>query len=131
MAAIRIFDIQTRAFRRPMVYRERRDPLLAFSDEELIERYRFPGRRIQEIVELVRGDVERPSFRNHALSAETQVFVLGTFCLNINRGTFTFVYLFTYVFINNLDLPLHTEVNIDGATIDVIFEERKVDQNME
>ena len=60
--------------RRPRTYRHRPSPLSdTFTDEEIRQRYRFRRNSIAFICNVVRNDIERPTKRNHALSAETQV----------------------------------------------------------
>ncbi|XP_062581784.1 putative nuclease HARBI1, partial [Saccostrea cucullata] len=60
---------------RPRVFRDRTNPLDFLNDEEVIERYRLPRHFLYRLVELVRGDVERPTNRSHSLPAYTQVLV--------------------------------------------------------
>ena len=42
-------------------------------DVEVIKRHRLPRKFLVQLVELVKEDVERPTKRNHSLSALTQV----------------------------------------------------------
>ena len=49
--------------------------LTDFTDNELRMRYRFSRESIDFLVELLRDDLERPTSRNHALSATVQVLV--------------------------------------------------------
>ena len=61
--------------RRPLVFRERTNPLGFLSDTELHERYRFPRRGIEEIIEMVKLDVSPHTQRSHALNATTKVSI--------------------------------------------------------
>lgn len=61
--------------RRPRVFRDRTNPLDYLSDTELIERYRFPRRGIEEIAEIVKMDVSPHTLRSHALDATTKVSI--------------------------------------------------------
>ncbi|CAG2196490.1 HARBI1 [Mytilus edulis] len=45
------------------------------ADVELIERYRMPRIKILEVVDLVRKDIESPTYRSHAIPAILQVLV--------------------------------------------------------
>ena len=59
--------------RRPRVYRHRPSQLLdSYTDKETC-RYRFRRDSIPFICDVVKGDLRRPTRRNHALSVETQV----------------------------------------------------------
>lgn len=62
-----------RQLRKERVFLDRSNHLNIFNDEELIHRYRLPRRQIQELCNLLAGDLERATRRNHALTVEQQV----------------------------------------------------------
>ena len=61
--------------RRERVLRERPNPLLMYSDPELIARYRFPRAGIEDIIEMIKDDVEPQTLRSHAIDATTKVSI--------------------------------------------------------
>jgi hypothetical protein len=67
MAAFMILFQRRRALRRERVFRDRSQALDVYTDDELISRYRFPRQSILEITDSVKGDIERPSFKGHAI----------------------------------------------------------------
>ena len=75
MAAILFLadEERERELKRMRVFRDRKNPLDWLDDGEVIERYRLPRNFLIQLVELVKEDVERPTKRNHSLSALTQV----------------------------------------------------------
>nr|XP_022294334.1 putative nuclease HARBI1 [Crassostrea virginica] len=77
MAAILFLadEERERELKRMRVFRDRKNPLDWLDDVEVIERYRLPRNFLIQLVELVKEDVERPTKRNHSLSALTQVLV--------------------------------------------------------
>ena len=64
---------EERKERRPRIFRDRNNPIDYMADIELIERYRMPRIKILEVVDLVRKDIESPTFRSHAIPAILQV----------------------------------------------------------
>ena len=71
---LRIQQFQAiRQLRRERVYLDRSNHLQTFIDEQLIERHRLPRLQIQELCNILAGDLARPTHRNHALTVEQQV----------------------------------------------------------
>ncbi|XP_042147394.1 putative nuclease HARBI1 [Ixodes scapularis] len=60
---------------RQRVFRDRLNPLEEFDEDELQERFRFGRAGIVFLVDTLRPDLERPTRRSRALSAEQQVIV--------------------------------------------------------
>ena len=61
--------------RRVRTYREQKDVLNTLTDSELITRYRLDRAGIVYVTDLVRRDLESPTERNHALTAELKVVI--------------------------------------------------------
>ncbi|CAN7951574.1 unnamed protein product [Ixodes pacificus] len=57
------------------VFRDRLNPLEEFDEDELQERFRFGRAGIVFLADTLRPDLERPTRRSRALSAEQQVIV--------------------------------------------------------
>ena len=72
MAGIGALLVQTRQPRQHMV----RTSIANMRENEVIERYRLSPERIQWLVALLQGKLERDTGRNCPLSAETQVSVV-------------------------------------------------------
>ena len=64
-----------RAMRRERVFRDRRNPLEIFDDEELQARYRFSRQGIMKITDVIAPDIEHPTKRNCALLPYQQVLI--------------------------------------------------------
>ncbi|EEC07472.1 hypothetical protein IscW_ISCW018789 [Ixodes scapularis] len=60
---------------RQLVFRDRLNPLEGFDENELQERFRFGPAGIVFLADPLRLDLERPTPRSRALSAEQQVIV--------------------------------------------------------
>ena len=61
--------------RRVRTYREQKDVLNTLTDSELITRYRLDRAGIVYVTDLVRRDLESPTERSHALTAELKVVI--------------------------------------------------------
>lgn len=64
-----------RAMRRERVFRDRRNPIDIFTDDELIKRYRFSREGIMFITDLLAPEIDHPTRRNHALLPYQQVLI--------------------------------------------------------
>jgi hypothetical protein len=64
-----------RAIRKERVFRDRRNPIDVFDDDELYKRYRFTREGIMQITDLVRLDIEHDTARSHALVPCQQVLI--------------------------------------------------------
>ena len=75
MAAFIVHEVE-RAFRMERVFRDRVHPLEAYSEEELVKKYRFSREGILHIMGLVGEEaVNHATARNHALPALLQVMI--------------------------------------------------------
>ena len=45
------------------------------SDQELISRYRLPRQVIEDLIDLIKLDIESKTYRSHALDATTKVSI--------------------------------------------------------
>lgn len=76
-----------RSLRRERVFRDRRNPLDIFTDEELVQRYRFSRAGIMYIADIITESIEHKTRRNQALLPYQQVvialqyYATGTFQL--------------------------------------------------
>ncbi|XP_070385016.1 putative nuclease HARBI1 [Dermacentor albipictus] len=93
MAALRLARLEMLAehlLRRERVFRDRTNPLDAFSEEELQRRVRFGRDGIVFLAEFLRSEIEHPTCRSGALSAELQVMLALKFfasgCFLITAG---------------------------------------------
>ncbi|XP_070397508.1 putative nuclease HARBI1 [Dermacentor albipictus] len=93
MAALRLARLEMLAehlLRRERVFRDRTNPLDAFSEEELQRRVRFGRDGIVFFAEFLRSEIEHPTCRSGALSAELQVMLALKFfasgCFLITAG---------------------------------------------
>ena len=64
-----------RAMRRERVFRDRRNPLDIYNDEDLRKRYRFSREGILMITDIIAADIEHPTRRNCALPPYQQVLI--------------------------------------------------------
>ena len=64
--------------RRQRTFRARRDPLIDYSDAELIERYRLDSAGIRYVTDLLRDSLQSDTKRNKALTQATQRLVALT-----------------------------------------------------
>ena len=68
-----------------------REDLGDYDDQYFIERYRLDRHLIENICELVRGDLERPTKRNEAINVSSQVltalrfYAIGSFFQHFGR----------------------------------------------
>lgn len=78
MASLFIFDVlnEREKERGRRVFRDRNNPLDYLNDREVIERYRLPRRYLNEVVNLVKEDMERPTNRSKAIPAVIQVGII-------------------------------------------------------
>ncbi|XP_070395480.1 putative nuclease HARBI1 [Dermacentor albipictus] len=93
MAALRLARLEMLSehlLRRERVFRDRTNPLDAFSEEELQRRVRFGRDGIVFLVEFLRSEIEYPTRQSGALSAELQVMLVLKFfasgCFLITAG---------------------------------------------
>ncbi|XP_070379282.1 putative nuclease HARBI1 [Dermacentor albipictus] len=93
MTALRLARLEMLAehlLRRERVFRDRTNPLDAFSEEELQRRVRFGRDGIVFFAEFLRSEIEHPTCRSGALSAELQVMLALKFfasgCFLITAG---------------------------------------------
>jgi len=59
--------------RRPIIFRDRTNPMEFLEERDIVERYRMPRDNIYEIVRLVQDAVESPTMRSHAIPPLLQV----------------------------------------------------------
>ena len=73
MAALIVQEEEVeRAFRRERLFRDREHPLKAYSEEEVVKKYRFSREGILHIMGLLGEDtLNHPTARNHALAASS------------------------------------------------------------
>ena len=64
-----------RAIRKERVFRDRRNLIDVFDDDEVYKRYRFTCDGIMQITDLVRPDTEHDTARSHALLPYQQVLI--------------------------------------------------------
>lgn len=64
-----------RALRRERVVRDRAHPLELYNDKELFKKYRFNHEGVIAIIELIGGDIQRPTQRSFAIPSSLQVFI--------------------------------------------------------
>ncbi|XP_050048346.3 putative nuclease HARBI1 [Dermacentor andersoni] len=93
MAALRLARLEMLSehlLRRGRVFRDRTNPLDAFSEEELQRRVRFGRDGIVFFVEFLRSEIEHPTCGSGALNAELQVMLALKFfasgCFLITAG---------------------------------------------
>ncbi|XP_072142761.1 putative nuclease HARBI1 [Dermacentor andersoni] len=93
MAALRLARLEMLSehlLRRERVFRDRTNPMDAFSEEELQRRVRFGRDGIVFLVEFLRSEIEHPTCRSGALSSELQVMLALKFfasgCFLITAG---------------------------------------------
>ena len=88
-----------RAIRKERVFRDMRNPIDVFDDDEVYKRYRFTREGIMQITDLVRPDTEHDTARSHALLPYQQVmiFLLWIVCSSLS---------FTHSRRNNISLKL-------------------------
>ena len=76
-ARLNVFNIIRRERRlpRPLVFRDRTNPLEDMEPEEVFEIYRFKPETIPFLVEILHADLARPTRRNSALTPLIQILV--------------------------------------------------------
>uniref|UniRef100_A0A8W8HXN7 EGF-like domain-containing protein n=1 Tax=Magallana gigas TaxID=29159 RepID=A0A8W8HXN7_MAGGI len=74
-AFMRVVDEQVRRdLRRQRIFRDRQNPLDAYNDLEIIQRYRLDRQSIISIIDLIKDRLERPTQRSVSLPVSLQVF---------------------------------------------------------
>ena len=79
--------LHERQNRRERVFRDRTNQLNYMSDPELISRYRLPRQAIENLIDLIKVDIEPQTFRSHALDATTKVSIIGIERVSLLRIT--------------------------------------------
>ena len=77
--------LHERQNRRERIFRDRTNQLNYMSDPELISRYRLP--RQEDLIDLIKVDIEPQTFRSHALDATTKVSIIGIERVSLLRIT--------------------------------------------
>nr|XP_034309603.1 putative nuclease HARBI1 [Crassostrea gigas] len=79
-AFMRVIDEQVRLdLRRQRIFRDRQNPLDAYNDLVIIQRYRLDRQSIISIIDLVKDRLERPTQRSVSLPVSLQVFATFRF----------------------------------------------------
>lgn len=75
MASLFIFDVLNEREKEmsKRVFRDRNNHLGYLNDRKVIERYRLSRRYLNEVVDFVKEDIERPTNRSKAIPAVIQV----------------------------------------------------------
>ena len=66
---------QRQYIRRERVFRDRQNPLDAYNDEEIRERYRLSRQLIMDLYDVIGEDLEPSTNRNHAIPGMLQIFI--------------------------------------------------------
>lgn len=78
MASLFIFDVLNEREKEmsKRVFRDRNNHLGYLNDRKVIERYRLSRRYLNEVVDFVKDDIERPTNRSKAIPAVIQVDII-------------------------------------------------------
>lgn len=78
MASLFIFDVLNEREKEmsKRVFRDRNNHLGYLNDRKVIERYRLSRRYLNEVVDFVKEDIERPTNRSKAIPAVIQVDII-------------------------------------------------------